>query len=150
MPNNFVFDVVAQDLKSLMYGLWGDTTAVALAVDENGNLNIGVGYTSSNTEISGITAATTGIALTMDSSEKNLYSFYVTNTSTTSADIQFKLQVAPTDVATYYTDDSSTVYTVAAGSMAVLVPKYYLHYTRLYYVNGSDTGQFEAYYDARE
>jgi len=150
MPNNYMFDMVAEDLKSLMYGLNG-STAVALSVDSSGNLNIGVGYTASNTTISAIVADGTGVALTLDSSTKNLYSYYVKNASST-ASVSVKLQVSPTDTDSYFIDDTSTAITLVTDAATVLVPKNYLHYTRLYYTNldATSTADIEIYYDARE
>ena len=150
MPNNYMFDMIAEDLKSLMYGLYG-STAVALSVDADGNLNIGVGYTTSNTAISDIAADGTGATLTLNSSTKNLYSYYVKNTSDT-ASVSVKLQVSPTDTDSYFIDDTSTAITLATDAATVLVPKNYLHYTRLYYANLSttETANIEIYYDARE
>ena len=151
MPNNYMFDMIAEDLKSLIYGLYG-TTAVALAVDANGNLNIGVGFAESSTTVADVASSDTGAVLTLDSSEKNLYSYYVKTVSQTSASISVKLQVSPTNTASYFIDDTSTAVTLATDAATVLVPKNYLHYTRLYYTNlsATDTADIEVYYDARE
>jgi hypothetical protein len=54
-----MFDMVAEDLKTLVYGLNG-STAVALAVDSSGNLNIGVGYTSANITVTDVATGSTG------------------------------------------------------------------------------------------
>ena len=150
MPNNFVFDMVAQDLKTLIYGLYG-TTPKAIAVDANGNLDIGVAFTSANITVAPIAGAATGTTLVLNSSEKSLYSYYVRNTSTV-ATLRVKLQVSPTTTASYYVDDTSTSVDIATGHAAVLVPKYYLAYTRLYYTNVDAThaATLVAYYDARQ
>ncbi len=150
MPNNYAFDMVAQDMKALVYGLNG-TTPVAIAVDSQGNLDIGVAFTSANTQIGGIAAGDTGTALVLNSAEKSLYSYYVRNTST-DASIRVKLQVSPTTAAAYYTDDTPTFVEIASGNAAVLVPKYYLAYTRLYYenVDATHAATLVAYYDARQ
>ena len=150
MPNNFAFNMVAQDMKTLIYGLNG-TTPVAIAVDAQGNLDIGVSFTSSNTTVGSIAAGDTGTTLVLNSSEKSLYSYYVKNTST-DATIRVKLQVSPTTTASYYTDDTPTFVDIACGAAAVIIPKYYLAYTRLYYQNIDATydATFVAYYDARQ
>ncbi len=150
MPNNFAFDMVAQDMKTLIYGMYG-TTPVAISVDSQGNLDIGVAYTSSNVTVGNVAAGDTGTTLVLNSSEKSLYSYYVKNTST-DATIRVKLQVSPTTTASYYTDDTPTYVEIACGSAAVLVPKYYLAYTRLYYENIDATydATLVAYYDARQ
>ena len=150
MPNNFAFDMVAQDMKTLIYGMNG-TTPVAVAVDAQGNLDIGVAYTSSSTTIGSIAAGDTGAALVLNSSEKSLYSYYVRNTST-DATVRVRLQVAPTTAAAYYVNDTPTYVDIASGTAAVIVPKYYLAYTRLYYENIDATydATLVAYYDARQ
>jgi hypothetical protein len=124
-----MFDMVAEDLKTLVYGLNG-STAVALAVDSSGNLNIGVGYTSANITVTDVATGSTGATLTLDSSEKNLYSYYVKNSST-EASIAVKLQVSPTDDSSFFIDDTPTAVTLGTDAATVLVPKNYLHYTRL-------------------
>lgn len=150
MPNNFVFDMIAEDLKTLVYGL-NDSTAVPLSVNADGSLDIGVAYTSSTATIV-LEASGTGGALTLDSSEKSLYSYYVRNVGDQTT-VAVKLQVAPvTDVA-YFVDDSSTSVTLAPnGGTTVLAPKYYMHWTRLYLANedGASTATVQVYYDARQ
>ncbi len=149
MPNNFVFDVVAEDLKSLIYGLYNSTTAVALAVDSAGNLILQSSYTSDSSSATGIATDTSSTMLTENTSNKSLYSFYVKNTSST-ASIAVNLQISPTSTTSYFIDDASAV-TLAFGDATVLVPKHYQPYTRLEYTNLSetDTAAVEAYYDGR-
>ena len=149
MPNNFVFDMIAEDLKTLVYGLNG-STAVALAVDSAGNLNMQSSYTSDSASITPIAADATGTALQENTSDKGLYSFYVRNTSE-DASVSVKLQVSPTTAAAYFIDDSSTAVTLGTGAATVLVPKVYQAYTQLYYTNldGAETAAIEAYYDGR-
>lgn len=151
MPNNFVFDTIAEDLKTLVYGLYNSTTAVPIAVDPNGNLDMGVGYTSA-VETVVLASLGTGGALTLDSSEKGLYTYYVRNLGDATS-VTVKLQVSPTETATYYVDDSSTTYTLAPnGGTAVLIPKYYMHYTRLFLTNSdaASTATVQMFYDARQ
>jgi hypothetical protein len=143
--------MVAQDLKTLVYGLYDSTTAVALAVDAQGNLDVGVGFTSSS-ETMVLTANGAGGALTLDSSEKGLYSYYVRNVGDQTT-VSVKLQVAPVTDAAYFVDDSSTSFALApGGGTAVLVPKYYMHWTRLYVANAdlASTATVQAFYDARQ
>jgi hypothetical protein len=150
MPNNFMFDQVAQDLKTMVYGLYDSTTAVALAVDAQGNLDVGVAYTTSTATVV-LAASGSGGALTLDSSEKGLYSYYVKNVGDTTT-VSVKLQVAPvTDVA-YFVDDSSTSFVLGPDDAAVLIPKYYLHWTRLFMTNedGASTATVQIFYDARQ
>jgi len=150
MPNNFVFDMIAEDLKSLIYGLYNNDTAIALAVDSAGNLILQSSYTSDNTTIASIATTATGTALQENTSDKSLYSFYVKNNSST-ASVSVKLQVSPTSTSSYFIDDSSTAITLATGAATVLVPKVYQAYTQLYYTNldETDTAAIVAYYDGR-
>ena len=143
--------MIAEDLKTLVYGLYDSTTAVPLAVDAEGNLNIGVSYTSA-AETVVIAADGNGGALTLDSSEMGLYSYYVRNLGDETT-VTVKLQVSPTETAGYYVDDSSTAVTLAPdGGTTVLVPKYYLHYTRLFIENPdtTSTATVQVFYDARQ
>ena len=151
MPNNFIFDSCSSDLTAIVYGMYDSTTPVALAVDAEGNLDIGVAYTSAaETVVLGTTES--GGAMTLDSSEKSLYSYYVRNLGDETT-VTVKLQVSPTETASYYVDDSSTTYTLEPdGGTAILIPKYYLHYTRLYIDNpdASSTATVQVFYDARQ
>lgn len=161
MPNNYVFDSIAQDLKTQIFGNTSTGLVQSILTDTNGAIIIGnttltigtasvtvagVAFTSLNTTISGVSNSA-GI-LAFDSSQQSLYSYYVKNNNSTNP-ITFKLQVSPTTTAAYYTDDSPTPISVDGGEMAVLVPKYYLNYTRLFYDTGGITATFEAYMDAR-
>ena len=149
MPNNFVFDTVAQDLKTQIFGSTDGVNTVPVHVDAAGNLEMGVSFTSLTASLTA-PASGTGIAITLDSSEKSLYSFYAMNSGTTST-LTVKLQVSPTTLASYFIDDSSTPVVLAPSAAAVLVPKYYLNYTRLYYTNNDtvNTASLQAYCDAR-
>jgi hypothetical protein len=148
MPNNFVFDTVAQDLKTQIFGSSDGVNTVPVHVDAAGNLEMGVSFTSLTASLTA-PASGTGIAITLDSSEKSLYSFYAMNSGTSTLTV--KLQVSPTTVASYFIDDSSTPVVLAPAGAAVLVPKYYLNYTRLYYTNNdtANTASLQAYCDAR-
>lgn len=83
----------------------------------------------------------------LDTSQQTLYSFYVKNNSSNQS-IIVKLQVSPTTTDAYFVDDSSGTITVnksgTSPDKAVLVPKTYLKYTRLWF-NGNNPN-IEAYY----
>jgi hypothetical protein len=71
------------------------------------------------------------------------------------ASIAVKLQVSPTDDSSFFIDDTPTAVTLGTDAATVLVPKNYLHYTRLWYQNTytgatANTATIVAYYDARE
>jgi len=188
MPNNIVFNNVAEQLKTQFYGYDGSTVQT-IKVDSSGNIKIvgisgdtvpvsvlntvtvtvpdtlavtaadldirdltgaqdsimkaGCYFSESSTTISDV--ASTGIALTLDNSEQDVYSFYVNNTG--AAAVSAKLQISPTNADAYFTDDSSGEISVGAGDMGVLVAQKYLKYTRLYY-NPADTTTIEVYYNA--
>ena len=124
--------VTATDLD--IRNLSGDTDSIIKA----GNL-----FTASNATLTDITD--TGIAMTIDNSEQDVYSFYVNNTG--SAAVSVKLQISPTDNTDYFIDDGSSEVSVGAGEKATLVAQKYLRYTRLFY-NASDTATIETYYNA--
>jgi len=100
-------------------------------------------FTESNVTLEDITS--TGIALSIDTSQQDIYSFYVRNTG--AASVSVKLQISPTDSDDYFEDDSSSEVALDAGDRAILVAQRYLKYTRVYY-NASDTTTIEAYYNA--
>lgn len=219
MPNNIVFNNVASQLKTQIYGNYGGT-ATPIATDSSGNVTItatdldirnlsgstdsvtvtaidfdirdlsaatdSVTVTAVDFDIRDLSAATdsvtvtavdfdirnlsgatdsvikagcyftesstvltdissTGIALTIDNSQHDVYSFYVKNTG--SASVSVKLQVSPTNSDDYFLDDSSGEINISAGEKAILVAQKFLKYTRLYY-NPSDTTSIEVFYNA--
>jgi hypothetical protein len=188
VPNNLVFNNVASQLKTQLYGYDG-SSVVAIQTDASGNIKI-VGVSGDTIPVSiadtvtvtipdtvAVTAAdldirnlsgtqdsvlkagsyftessnaltdivSTGIALTIDNSQQDIYSFYVKNTG--AAAVSVKLQISPTDAADYFTDDTSGEISIAGGSTDVLVAQKFLRYTRLFY-NASDTTSIEVYYNA--
>ncbi|MBA1335421.1 MAG: hypothetical protein HPY66_1044 [Firmicutes bacterium] len=188
MPNNIVFNNVASQLKTQLYGYDG-SSVVPIMTDASGNIKI-VGVSGDTIPVSiadpvtvtipdtvAVTAAdldirdlsgtrdsvikagsyfsesiitlpnitSTGIALTIDNSQQDIYSFYVKNTG--AAAVSVKLQISPTDVDDYFTDDPSNETLIAADNMDVLVAQKFLRYTRVYY-NASDTTSIEVYYNA--
>ena len=86
-------------------------------------------------------------ALTADTSQQRMYSFYVANTS--AALLTAFLQISPTTAESYFVNDGSTIYTVAGASQAVLVAERYLKYTRLMLQAGADTASAIVYFNAQ-
>lgn len=188
MPNNIVFNNVASQLKTQLYGYDG-SSVVPIQTDASGNIKIvgvsgdtipvsiadpvtvtipdTVAITAAELDIRDLTGtrdsvikagsyfsdddstladiASTGIALTVDNSQQDIYSFYVRNTG--AAAVSVKLQISPTDNADYFTDDPSGETSIADGDADVLVAQKFLRYTRLYY-DASDTTSIEVYYNA--
>ncbi|MFT9495195.1 DUF6385 domain-containing protein [Anaerosolibacter sp.] len=223
MPNNLVFNNVARDLKTQIYG--NDNGAVtAISVSADGKLQIGeistityvgtldtVNYVASVdtvtevanvssvdtvdyvasvdtvTEITNVSSVDTidylasvgtvthitdtvdvkivsndfaedvatvqplaagavATVLTTNTSEMNMYSLYVRNTSDT-VTIDAQVQIAPIDEDAYYINDVASVTGLTADSIEVLVPQKYLKYTRLILSNNSTAaGSVVAYF----
>ncbi|WP_165000462.1 DUF6385 domain-containing protein, partial [Anaerophilus nitritogenes] len=105
---------------------------------------VGREFDTSNTTISDFDAAIT--SLQMDTSEKNMYSYYVRNTG--SATVIAKLEISPTTENAYFVDDAATAVEIGPGENGVIVPVKYLNYTRLH-LTPSDTTTVIAYYNAQ-
>lgn len=149
MPNNIVFNEVASQLQTQIYGQYNGATK-AINTDSQGNLITTAlpQFTSTSVTLTGITTATV-TALTSDTSLRTMYSFYVKNDSATNtATFTAWLQISPVDSETYYVNDSSSAYTVGGQSKAVLVAARFLNYTRLL-IQGSDTASAIIYYNAQ-
>ncbi|MDK2798755.1 MAG: hypothetical protein PWP27_513 [Clostridiales bacterium] len=101
-------------------------------------------FSESNTTIAGVTDS--AAIMQQDTSEQNVYSFYVFNTGENTVTVN--LQVSPTTTDSYFVDDTSGAVGVAAGEKAVLVAAKYLQYTRLFYSTGGATCTFDVYYNA--
>lgn len=147
MPNDLVFNNVASDLKTQIYG---SNTSTPVQQDANGNLMVtmsGNAFTESNLTIADFISSTV-TAMTQNTSQQNMYSFYVTNTSANTATAW--LQISPTDVETYFVNDSTGKQVVAPSSSLVLVPKYFLKYTRVMLQNSTTaTTSAFVYYNAQ-
>lgn len=144
MPNNLVFNRVASQLLTQIYGTDGNNLH-GIKTDAYGRLDVVGTFTAVGT----ITAVTTptvielktdivnaggmGTALAVDTSKLRCYSFYVYNLG--SSIFKVKLQIAPVNSDAYYIDDVSGEFSIGTGviSRAVLVPRHYLKYTRLQY-----------------
>lgn len=165
MPNDYVFNVSAQDLKAQIYATNTVNGLTALQTDQSGNLLINGSVTVQNTvtvagavSISGVAATSSyaqvaaatvsGTLLQEDTSQQKLYSYYVINDSTSSGTLTVYLQFSPTTANAFFTTDNTASIAVAPGGTGIIVPKYYLDYTRLAYLpNG--TASFTAYYNAQ-
>jgi hypothetical protein len=169
MPNNLVFNGTASQLQSQVSGVDSNGTVRAILTDDSGRLDLGtVTVTAEDLDIRPLTAASDSIMLgarlfsesnttiagvtdsaaimQQDTSEQNVYSFYVFNTGENTVTVN--LQVSPTTTDSYFVDDTSGAVGVAAGEKAVLVAAKYLQYTRLFYSTGGATCTFDVYYNA--
>lgn len=211
MPNNLVFNNVAEQLKTQLYASNG-TTVEAMKIDANGNLLVagtvsvgntvavtgtvnvgtvtvtgtvsvgtvtvtgtvdvgntvtvtgtvsvgtvtvtgtvssitsGVVFTATSTTIT--TGTGTAAVLQEDTSQQQMYSYYIKNNDPTNA-VTVALQVSPTSTPAYFIDDGTGKVTISANSSKILTLQYYLNYTRLYYDTGTNTANIEAWYNSR-
>ena len=154
MPNNIVFNPVASQLATQIYGAQG-ANVLPIAVDTHGYLIItGTVTANESPSFTSITATITTLgptataALSEDVSQYRTVSFYVNNTSATFPFTAI-LQDAPVNSETYFVDDKTAV-TVDAGTSVILTPYYLLHYTRVLLTgDGTDSASAVIYYNAQ-
>lgn len=109
----------------------GTITVSGGTVTVQGSITTASDFSETSTTIFINPAAGTITALTVDTSAKTLYSFYVFNTAGTNT-ISARLQVAPTNTSSYFVNDTTTaVIADDTNPKAVLVPGFYLKWTRL-------------------
>jgi len=100
------------------------------------------------------TATTVGVGtatvdtLAEDTSTQKVYSYYVANVAGTET-LTAWLQIAPVNSSTYYTNDSSTQYTIGPGEKAVLVAQKFLRYTKLQLLATGATATALCYFQAQ-
>ena len=217
MPNNIVFNHVAEELKTLIYGQDATDVSRVILTDPDGRIEIRqlaattdtvtvqsiveeVTVTATDFDIRGLTAVTdtvtvqsiveevtvtatdfdirqlaaatdtvstilsgreftesnilitnqTGSAavLQFDTSEEDVYSYYINNTGTATFDV--RLQISPTTTEAYFMDDGSGVATVGPGEKQTLVAQKFLRYTRLVYDAGAATISADCWYNAHK
>ncbi|MBF8984569.1 hypothetical protein IZY60_13565, partial [Lutibacter sp. B2] len=100
---------------------------------------VGAGFTEDSTQVA-VTTSTVYI-LNEDTSEKDIYSFYVKNEGD---NVTVQLEISPDG--TTYINDTSTALDLSSGSEDVLVAAKYLKNTRLAIV-GAGTSTVTAYYN---
>ena len=106
----------------------------------------GYGFTSSDLNIALTDVSLTNTAFSFDTSQMKQYSFYVVNTGT--AAISVRLQVSPTTSETYFVPDNTSEVALTQNQAAVLVPGYFLNYTRVQ-VLGAQTATAVAYFNGQ-
>lgn len=138
MPNNLVFNNVASQLQTQIFGSDG-TTQRAVRTDANGILLVAGTFSATVAKqivetCTTVTANTAGTALTIETTGLSDYSFYVFNSGTETFTV--KLQISPdSSNSAFFIDDMSGTFTIdSVNTKAVLVPRYYMKYTRLVYV----------------
>lgn len=133
--------VVAESLSIRSLSASTDTVSVGGTVNV---VKTGNSFTENNATITDVVG--TGVTLLFDSSQQTLYSYYVKNNASNT--IQVRLQISPVNDDDYFINDQLVATDVPPdGGAVVLAPKYFLRYTRLYYDTGTDTANFEAYYN---
>lgn len=170
MPNNLVFNGVADQLQMTINGVDDTGNSKQILTDSDGRLQIStVTVTAENLDIRSLSAATdsiriSGRLLTEDNAtfedvndatatfiqntgEYSLYSFYVFNTGSNTLTVQ--LQVSPTSTDSYFMDDTSGSVGLGPGDKATLVAAKFLKYTRMYYDTGGVACSFDAHYNAQ-
>lgn len=176
MPNNIVFNHVAEELHTQIFGQNGNDI-VPIQTDPAGNLLVAGTLTALMSTVTAIvdsgtitallstvTAVTlpifteesttiaeivneTASALTVETSLQRMYSFYVANTS--AATLTAFLQISPTTADTYFLNDASGAVGIAGSAQAVLVAQKYMRYTRLMLQAGADTASAVAFYNGQ-
>ncbi|MDD3014002.1 MAG: DUF6385 domain-containing protein [Candidatus Gastranaerophilales bacterium] len=152
MPNNLVFNNVADQLLTQIYGYNG-SSAVAILTDSAGHLAVVGTFTASiiSSFISEsdqiIVGTATDTTFLQDTSLQKEYIFYVFNT-TAATTLTAWLQISPTTAESYFVDDDSTVYAIAGNEKKAIVASKYLQYTRLAMLS-SATATTEVYYNAQ-
>lgn len=189
MPNNLVFNNVASEMQTQIFGRNG-TNVVAILTDTSGNLLVVGTVTVQGGTLNALSAGTVTVqggtidvlsagtvtvqggtiqeipvffstnttvgvgtatldALEVETATKKVYSFYVANIQGTATLTAF-LQISPTNAnATYYVNDTSSSFTIAAGAQAVLVAAKFLRYTKLRLVSTAATATALVYFDSQ-
>ncbi len=104
-------------------------------------------FVTDNVSVSVSNAATVD-ALIKDTSTQKVFSYWISNIEGTGT-VDAWLQISPVDSATYYVNDSTTVYQVGPGEKTVLIPEKFLNFTKLQLINESDTATVLCYYNAQ-
>jgi len=123
-----------------------DIRALTAATDTVSNILSGREFTESNVEVTGVTG--TAAVLQFDTSQEDVYSYYVNNTG--SATFSVYLQISPTTTEGYFMDDPSGAVEIAPGERQTLVAQKYLRYTRLVYDAGAATVTADFWYNAHK
>jgi len=107
------------------------------------------GFTSSSLTITSTEIGFTSTAFYIDTSQIKDYSFYVYNSSQT-ATVSVRLQVSPTTTDSYFANDTTAQILAGASSLNVLVPGYFMNYTRLQILKTSaNTCTLELYFNGQ-
>jgi hypothetical protein len=107
---------------------------------------VGYGFTTSDLTINLTDAGLTNTAFSFDTSQMKQYSFYVVNTG--AATISVQLQVSPTTTETFFVPDKTAEVALTSNQAAVLVPGYFMNYTRLQVAAG-ETASAIAYFNGQ-
>ncbi|EYE89499.1 hypothetical protein Q428_02440 [Fervidicella metallireducens AeB] len=117
------------DIRALSYTT--DTVTVTGAVDVANSPTVQIGgyaFTASNATLTS-DEGTTITSFKFDTSQYKLYTFYIYNSGTNP--ITAELEVSPVDTDSYFVSDKSIAVPLAGGEKQVLIPGYFLKYTRV-------------------
>lgn len=154
MPNHLVFNNVANQLQTQIYGTDGNTIH-AIKTDSCGRLEVVGTFTAVTAETvvelkkDLVNASGAGTALTVETIRLKSYTFYVKNIGT--GTFKVKLQVSPQDSDPYFIDDVSGEFILGSGNetKVILVPRFFLKYTRLHYEVISGNATAEVWFNGR-
>lgn len=170
MPNNLVFNGVAEQLQTLINGVDADGNVRPIRTDSDGQIQLGtVTVTAENFDIRPLSGATDSIQLSsrlltedslafedvtvatatfvQNTGEQSEYSFYVFNTGSNTLTVQ--LQISPISTDSYFMDDPSGAVGLESGDKVTLVAGRFLKYTRLFYDTGGEACSFNVHYNAQ-
>lgn len=153
MPNNLVFNNVASQLQTQIYGTDGKNI-YPIKTDTYGRLEVVGSLTAvvAGTFVSNMTVVSgsgIGSAMPMNTSVLNMYSFFVHNLGNSTFTV--RLQVAPTNEEKYYINDTSGDYALVPNTVTnvILVPRYYLNWTRVQYIATAGTFTAEVWFNGK-
>ena len=168
MPNNITFNRVAEQLQTQINGVDENGVVRQLLTTTGGMLQVTI-PTSETITTRALSAAVDSIKISsvlfsetsttfagvvdsaaifaQDTSEQKTYSFYVYNTGTNT--VTCKLQVSPTTVDAYYTDDTSGEVGISPDDKYVFFTNEFMKYTRLFYETSGAACTFEVHYNAQ-
>lgn len=153
MPNNYVFDYDASDLRATIYGQTSGGTLTSVLVDDagrvvvTGDLNNVIAGHATATSTTALTVNSTGFSLWPETGVDVSQDTMVTFAVYPSSDLRFKIQVSP-DGVTYWKDDTAAT-VVQSGNLATLVTKTYLRYAAIAYQAAVDTSSLIAWYQTQ-
>lgn len=134
------------NIRALSYAT--DTVTVTGIVEVANSPTVQIGgyaFSASNTTLSSEEGATI-TSFKFDTSQYKLYTFYIYNSGTNA--ISAQLEVSPVDTDSYYVPDKSIAISLGGGEKQILIPGYFLNYTRLK-ISSSSAFTAEVYFNGQ-